>query len=236
MEALIHTRWGVKGGLILTEDVEAFEALIDGGTPPEAVDFEASERGFVVVGLKSDDTYFVGYDAPSLDVFFRNAHLMILEQDRLIRVDPRPLYDLLRERLPAVRDQVPPIPYKKWLKRYQPGFLGFRSAKSELLDSAERALEQGADFCGMLSVCERDHLPECYSTYAWLEDGVCLVMVTYDCDMVFELFPFRITGAKAFLRQCPLLTGSYLIVCDRYALTLTSILPVQAHNGVCRSP
>lgn len=194
VESLIRARFGVReGGFVFIEDTGVFHTLVATGILPEGLTIEALHDGSVVVGLDTDETDFVDYDAsPQLEAFLRNAYLMALKPDGLALTDPRPLYDLLREALPVVRDSVPTINHQKLWKRYRPGFLGFGGARSRLLPLAQQALEKGISFCGMFSVCNRDGEPACYSTYAWMEEGVCLFMATYDGYLSFELFPFRV--------------------------------------------
>jgi hypothetical protein len=178
----------------LLEDREVFQALVATGALPRSIAGEAPDNGRVVVGLLDDDeTDFVGEEAAQpFEAFLRHAYLMTVEADRLALADAQPLYDLLAAALPGVRDRVPVIRRDDLLKQYRlrPG--GYYQAPSALIKGALDAVKRGASYCGMFSVCPRDGEPLCFSTYAWMVQGVCLLMATYDGRLSLELFPFRL--------------------------------------------
>jgi hypothetical protein len=194
MQSLIGAKFdGYEGGLVSVENPALLETLVETGSLSRNCVPEAADAGHVVVSLDSDDTAFMFCFEPlGFETFLRHAYLTTAGPQQLILADDRSLYDLLSKMLPAVCDRVPGLTLDRFLRRGFDHPLGYLRMPFSHTDAGIRALERGRSFSGMFSVCPRDGHPACYSTYAWIEDQICMSMAVYDGRPALWLFPFRI--------------------------------------------
>jgi hypothetical protein len=184
-----------EGTLVSVENPALLETLVETSSLSRRCVPDAAAVGPVIVSLDSDDTAFVyGYDPLAFEAFLRQAYLATAEPQHLILSDARPLYDLLRETVPDVLARIPAVTLESFLRPAAGYPLGDLKMPFSRTDMGIRALKRGQPFSGMFSVCPYDGEPGCYSTYAWIEERICLSMAVRDGDLSLWLFPFRITG------------------------------------------
>ncbi len=196
MQALLGMRFDENDGTLLwVENPALLETLVETGSLSRRCVPGAAAEGHVLVGLDSDATDFLFEDeSPAFEAFLRHAYLATAEHSRLILSDVRPLYDLLSQSLPEVLERVPAVTLNKALRGYHGYPLHYLQYPFSRNDAGVRALERGRPFSGMFGVCPYDGESGCYSTYAWIEEQVCLSMAVYHSDLSLWLFPFRVTG------------------------------------------
>lgn len=210
MHNLVHATFATEDdNLVYVENPAVMETLRDTGILSRHCVPSAAEEGSVLVTLYIEETDFVLASVGSyfedgdvaFQAFLQHTYLTSASPGGLTLTDPRTLDRLLREMLPDAAGAIPTVARRDVVERYHRRFAGSvpRWQPPEFTPRARKALGHPYDttartpVCGLFSVCPHDHEPECYSTYAWIEDDVCHIFAIYDGDLSVELFPFRLT-------------------------------------------
>jgi len=171
-------------------DADAYHEFIETGSISQQLEITGYEEENKVLVLAFDesrsDYFFTIEPEEDLDAFVHYGRLSywLPAENRLAIADKRPLREVLIEGLrrpegPEITTHLKPRRLKRWLKT------------GDIVGGALAAIKEKGFFYGEIALCPQCGNFGCPSSYIWIENNVCLLLIKVDAMIIdVQIFPF----------------------------------------------